>query len=119
MEQDIREMAHKRNDRGRDPAFPSRDTLYRAKKGSRVLGDEHFRDTVAGYIESIPLDRTMLQSCPACEGVLCGLCGKCHELDRKDWHTSVACPAARHIYQNDRCVAWSYAYIFLKNVERE
>lgn len=118
-EEEIRETAHKRNNKGRNKTFPNRDKIYKAKRGSRLLGDELFRDRVASYIDSIPLDPTKLKSCPACEGVLCGLCGKCHELDRKDWHTSPACPIAQHIHQDDLCVAWAYAYIFLGDASKQ
>jgi uncharacterized protein with PIN domain len=99
-DEDIRAVAHKRNDQGRDPTFPGRDKLFKQKrknkKGSILLGDEHFRDKVAEFIDSIPLDPSKLKHCQACEGVLCGLCGRCHEMDRKHWHHSVACPSAQH-----------------------
>jgi hypothetical protein len=118
-EEEIREMAHKRNDKGRDKAFPCRDKFYTEEKGSSVFSDEHFRDKVASYIDSIPLDPTKLKSCPACEGVLCGLCGKCHDLERKDWHHDPECPAAHHMHQGDLCSAWVFAYHFLKDASKQ
>jgi hypothetical protein len=118
-EEEIRETAHKRNDKGRDKTFPSRDKLYKAKKGSRLLGDKLFRDRVASHIDSIPLDPAKLKHCPACESVLCGLCGKCHEFDRKSFHVGPTCPISQHMHQDDLCVAWSYAYIFLQDAIKQ
>ena len=121
-EESIRAVAHKRNDLGRDATFPSRDKLFKRKRkkgGSILLGDEHFRDKVARFIDSIPLDPRKLKHCSACEGVLCGLCERCHELDRKDWHHSVACPAAKHPLHSEPCGTWMYAYIFLMDAQRE
>jgi hypothetical protein len=119
-EENIRKIAHQRNDKGRDTTFPSRDKWFKGKKKrSILLGDEHFRDKVADFIDNIPLDPRKLKHCPACEGVLCGLCGRCHELDRIDWHHSVACPAARHPLDSEPCGTWMYAYIFLRDAQRE
>jgi hypothetical protein len=117
-EDEIRAAAHKRNDEGRHKQFPSRDKYYRAKHNSRMFGDEFFRDKVASYIDSIPLNPARLKHCPACEGVLCDLCGKCHELDRQDWRVDLACPVAHHMHDEDACVTWAYAYLFLKDTDR-
>jgi len=117
-EKEIRERAHQRNDRGRDTTFPSRDKQYRAKKDSRIFGDELFRDKVANYIDSIPLDPARLKHCPACESVLCGLCGECHEFDRKSFRVGPTCPIGHLMHQEDLCVTWAYAYIFLQDAKR-
>lgn len=115
-----KEIAHQRNDLGRDTTFPSRDRMYRpGRKKKGVTGDPLFRDKVAASIESIPVDFAGMKHCPACEGVSCGVCGKCHDLDRRDWHKNPACPEAHHMLDSDtECVAWSYAYLFLKQAQK-
>ena len=110
-EEEIRETAHKRNDKGRDKTFPSRDKFR--------IGDELFRDRIASHIDSIPLDPAKLKSCPACESVLCGLCGKCHEFDRQSFLVGPTCPCAHHMHQGDLCVAWAYAYVFLQDAVKQ
>jgi hypothetical protein len=113
-----KEIAHQRNDLGRDVTFPSRDKWYRPsrKRKGGFAGDPLFRDKVASYIESIPDGFVGMKHCPACEGVLCGICGKCHELDRRSFRSDPACPNARHMLDTDDtdCLAWSYAYLYLK-----
>lgn len=125
-EEAIRAAAHQRNDGGRDPLNPGRDKHYRAMKGSKLLGDPLFRDKVALYIDSIPLNPVELKHCPGCEGVLCEVCGKCHDLDRKldkrhpnGEFVSLPCPAMQHMHQNDGCVAWTYAYVFLRDADKQ
>lgn len=125
-EDEVRAKAHKRNNGARDPQYPSRDKYYKAKKDSGLLGDPLFRDKVASYIDSTPLDPARLKHCPACEGVLCEVCGCCHDLDRKldqrkpsGEFVSLACPAWHHVHQNDVCVAWAYAYLFLKGEDKK
>ncbi len=119
-EEEIRERALTRNDKGRDKDFPGRDKFYTEEKGSSVFSDEHFRDKVASFIDSIPLDPTKLKSCSACEGVVCGLCGKCHDLDRKDWHSQdPRCPLLHLMHQGDQCRAWVFAYHFLKDARKQ
>ena len=117
-EDEVRAKAHERNDLGRDPQYPSRDKYYRAMHYSRQFGDPLFRDKVAGLIDSIPLNPAMLKHCPACEGVLCGLCGQCHELDRQDWHNGRDCPAVQYLSDEGDCVVWASAYIFLKDADK-
>ena len=70
-EEEIRKVAHQRNDKGRDPNHPSRDKLYTGKGDSVLFTDPCFRDKVASYIDSMPVDPAQLSPCPACEGVLC------------------------------------------------
>ena len=111
-EEEIRETAHKRNDKGRDKAVPSRD--------KNRIGDALFRDRVASHIDRIPLDPAKLKYCPACESVLCGICSKCHEIDRKSFRTGPTCPCAYHLHQgDDLCTAWLYAYIFLQDAVKQ
>lgn len=125
-EEEVRAKAHERNNAGRDTKFPSRDKHYKAKKDSRLLGDPLFRDRVASHIDDTPLDPAKLKHCPACEGVVCEVCGKCHDLDRKldqrkpsGEFVSLACPAIHHMHQNDICVAWVYAYMFLRDEDKK
>lgn len=91
-----------------------------------LLHDPLFRDKIAGYIDSIPLDPAKLKHCQACEGVLCGLCGKCHDLDRKldkrrpdGEFVSLPCPAMQHMQMGDGCVTWVYAYVFLRDADKQ
>ena len=116
-----KEIAHQRNDKGRDATFPSRDKWYKpSRKRKGGLNDPLFRDKVADSIESIPDGFVGMKHCPACEGVLCGICGKCHELDRRDWRRDPACPQAHYMRDTDEtdCLAWTYAYHFLKDAQK-
>lgn len=111
----IRKRAHERNDKGRDPIAPGQDK-YR-------IGGDLFRDRIASHIDHIPLNPARLAFCPACESVACGVCGKCHELDRQSFRTGPTCPCARHLYSGDHqsnlCRAWLYALTFVRDAIKQ
>jgi hypothetical protein len=71
-------------------------------------------------VAEIPTSRVGMPYCPACESVLCGVCGKCHELDIL---YDIDCPLAP--YDGDfqiktrACSAWNLAYAAVGRIQRE
>jgi hypothetical protein len=126
-EQEIRAIAHARNDKGRHPTIRSADKWYltdpkkRRKRDDRSSTDVLLRDRVAEYIDNIPIeDPSKLSMCPTCEGVLCGLCGKCHDLDnRNPYRHERACPAVHYMHHGDLCITWATAYDFLRDAGKQ
>jgi hypothetical protein len=64
------------------------------------------KEAAIALIPTLPLTRVGIPSCPACERVLCGVCGHCHGLDLLRSHP--ACPDDNSDMGHD-CVAWYQA----------
>ncbi len=80
--------------------------------------DQVFALRVDKHLAAIPLDIQGMGICPACEGVLCPLCGGCHEPDKVISFVGPRCPV--QVEQEDRaCTAWVYAYQFLKSARNK
>lgn len=77
------------------------------------ITDHAFHHAISRYIAEIPLDRQPLESCFACASALCDICGGCHELDRRFLFVPPKCQPAKQT----RCIAWSWAYWFLKSAK--
>src|SRR5215471_18849753 len=56
------------------------------------VDDKAFYDAVHTNILAMPTDRTGLKYCPACESAACGVCGQCHQLDKKILFVGANCP---------------------------
>jgi hypothetical protein len=80
--------------------------------------DQQFEARIKNHLQEIPVSRVGLQYCPACESALCGVCGKCHELDHEILFVGPHCPLAVETSGMSPCVAWSWAYIFLRRAEK-
>jgi hypothetical protein len=46
------------------------------------------------------------------------VCGQCHELDHEFLFIGMHCPAAVATRGQSSCVAWSWAYLFLRRAEK-
>jgi hypothetical protein len=64
------------------------------------------------------MSRIGMKYCPACESALCGICGQCHELDHEFLFIGPHCPMAVETSGLSPCVAWSWAYLFLRRAEK-
>jgi hypothetical protein len=82
------------------------------------IQDEHFSNLIRLYMQEIPVSRIGLKHCPACESASCGVCGKCHELDHEFLFIGPHCPLRVETSGRSPCVAWSWAYIFLRRAEK-
>ena len=81
----------------------------------KVRPHRMFHLNVWTYIMSIPLEPAGVQRCPACEGRLCGVCGQCHDIDRRDYLHQPACPLEKSTPKGDSpCNAWYEAYFYLR-----
>ena len=82
----------------------------------------HFDTTVereiVAIVPSIPLSLTGMPYCEACESVLCGVCGRCHEDTKQFVFIEPRCPVAVPNMERPGCLAWSYAYQFLSQARR-
>ena len=92
----------------------TRDRAHLYLLGQHIT-DQTFYRAIKTHVAEIPLDPRKMQSCPACESVLCGICGACHELDRRFLFVGPTCPVAQETDGTTPCVAWSWAYLFLKD----
>lgn len=80
--------------------------------------NEPFYIAIKGYLQEIPVRRVGMPYCRTCESALCGICGKCHELDREFLFIGIPCTVAVHTRGMSLCVAWSWAYLFLRKAEK-
>jgi hypothetical protein len=77
-----------------------------------------FYAAIKTYLFERPVSSIGLKHCPACESAICGICGKCHELDHEFLFVGRSCPIAVETSGTTPCVAWSWAYIFLRKAEK-
>jgi hypothetical protein len=82
------------------------------------IQDQQFYDAIRDYMAEIPVSRVGLPYCKTCESALCGICGQCHELDHEILFVGLHCPVAVETHGMSPCVAWSWAYIFLRRAEK-
>src|SRR5260370_18282476 len=73
------------------------------------------KEAAIALIPTLPLTWVGIPSCPACERVLCGVCGHCHGLDLLRSHP--ACPDDNSDMGHD-CVAWYQALKAVMTVQR-
>jgi hypothetical protein len=89
-------------------------------KAHELLDEQYVQNHAAirRYLMEIPVNRIGMKYCPVCESVACGVCGKCHELDHEFLFIELDCPLAVETRGMSACVAWSWAYIFLRRAEK-
>ena len=88
-------------------------------EGQHLQGEyQPLREATTHYIGEIPISRIGLKHCPVCESVSCGVCGQCHENDRRFLFVGMPCPMAVPNGEDTLCVAWSWAYQFIRDAER-
>jgi hypothetical protein len=76
--------------------------------------DAVFTATIHAYIDEMPLTEVGMPYCPACESVLCGVCGDCHSFDLFD---RPECPMDNDT-TGSTCVAWYQALKAVVTVQR-
>lgn len=82
------------------------------------ITDKAFYHAIASYLGQIPVDRVGMKCCPACESASCGICGQCHALDKEFVFIGPFCPNEVETHGTTPCVAWSWAYIFIRKAEK-
>ena len=79
----------------------------------------HFDDVgdsrIAAFIDELPLSQVGMAYCPACESVLCGVCGDCHSWDLQI--SDPECPNDHDTTGRD-CVFWWQALKAIVTVQR-
>lgn len=93
------------------------------KKAKEFLDGQHITDqpfynAIASYMAQIPVNRTGMKYCPACESAACGVCGQCHVLDKELVFLGPECPLEVETRGTSSCVAWSWGYLFLRQAEK-
>ena len=73
------------------------------------------KEAAIALIPTLPLTWVGIPSCPACERVLCGVCGHCHGLDLLP--SRPECPGDNDDMGRD-CVAWYQALKAVVTVQR-
>jgi hypothetical protein len=94
-------------------------TFFDAQRGD----NEQFNQAVSQHIATLSLDMTTYRPCPACESALCGVCGRCHEVDHEILFVGPRCPVAAPTDGAEEpeeiaCVAWCWGFLFLRDAEK-
>src|SRR5438876_8193082 len=89
---------------------------------SQQLTDHTLFADITRYIAEIPLDPRQGKHCFVCASPSCGVCGDCHKLAEQFLSLD-----QKHVISENRitvqprgtmrCVAWSWALLFLRDAE--
>jgi len=98
------------------------EAIVRAKATEFLNGqnitDKAFYACISKYMAEIPISQTGMKYCPVCEGAACGVCGGCHQLDKEFLFIGPQCPVEIETSGMTPCVAWSWAYIFIRDADK-